>query len=263
MNCSAIDPYVLRVSFTNLSLSSGTFVNQSELSADSTTTTDPAKGLTDHFQPAVYYIAVEAVTSSGQRAVGVSSGVTIDVTPPLPTSPVLHYDASSPPLTSEEPVSFQGSNSSIVASWQFHDTESGIVEYRWAIGTAPNITDIQGFYSVGSQTQARNDSLLGLIEHNVTYYVTVEAVNGAGLSTVAVSDGVTYVATELNRTGIEPFVVVEYSVGDDDAALEDGVFVDSDGVVLVVVAEGDRAGVRWEGVEEEVEEICECVCVSV
>lgn len=62
-------------------------------------------------------------------------------------------------------------------------------EYRWAIGSSQNLTDIQPFTSVGTGQFAANLSLSGLLENKKTYYVHVEALNEAGLKTVAVSDG--------------------------------------------------------------------------
>ena len=105
--------------------------------------------------------------------------------------------------------------------------------------------------SVGTNTEAINSSLLGILEHNTTYYVTVVAANGAGLSANATSSGVLYTATVLNSTALQGVVTVE-SVGSVGVRGENGSVVE----VLVVEVE-DRAAIAWEGVTEDVEDICE------
>ncbi|KAL4221421.1 hypothetical protein ACF0H5_019679 [Mactra antiquata] len=78
--------------------------------------------------------------------------------------------------------------SSIHAHWNFVDHESEIVEYYWAIGTVLGGTQLQGFVSVGRRTFASHSSLN--LVHDSTVYVTVVAVNAAGLKTVSYSDPV-------------------------------------------------------------------------
>ena len=63
------------------------------------------------------------------------------------------------------------------------------MEYLWAIGTSPNATDIQHYLSAGTNSFAFNNKLEGILEDNSTYYVTLKAVNEAGLVTTVVSDG--------------------------------------------------------------------------
>ncbi|CAC5401969.1 unnamed protein product [Mytilus coruscus] len=71
--------------------------------------------------------------------------------------------------------------SSIHASWLFEDTESPIVQYLWAVGYTEGSTEIQGFTSVGVNTFGFNYNVT--LVHSTTIYVTVIAVNAAGLST--------------------------------------------------------------------------------
>ena len=132
------------------------------------------------------------------------------------------------------------------------DTESGVVDYQWGIGTSPNTTDIQPLVSVGVETSGINRDLLGVLKHNETYYVTVVAKNGAGLSASLTSDGVTYSASELNSTALEEVVEIEFDrrlavVGEGE---------------IVVVEQGDRAAIMWDGVSDDVEDICKQLCVS-
>ena len=214
-NCTIVDPDTIPFTLYNLSLSSGYYTNFSQSDAgdgefefESTNQNEAntmVSLLTNHFQPSVYYVTVHATSASGKTIYSVSNGVIIDTTPPEILSPIEHFDAS---FDFAQPTSFQGDESTILARWRFRDPESGITEYLWAIGTAPYGQDIQAYESVGTATEATNASLAGILEHNTTYYVTVMATNGAGLSANATSGGVTYIATELNRTEVETVVQV-------------------------------------------------------
>ncbi|XP_053398434.1 uncharacterized protein LOC128556766 [Mercenaria mercenaria] len=76
--------------------------------------------------------------------------------------------------------------SSIHADWSFTDPETDILEYMWAIGTVQGGTQLQPFLSVGRRTFASNSSLR--LEHDTVVFITVVAVNAAGLRTVSYSD---------------------------------------------------------------------------
>lgn len=210
-----MDPNTVPFTFYNLTLSPGYYTNFSQSDAEDedfefeSTNQNEANTmislLTNHFQPSVYYITVHAISASGKTLYSVSNGVTIDTTPPNLISPIEHFDAS---FEFAQPTSFQGDDSTISAQWRFHDPESGVTENFWAIGTTPYGQDVQAYESIGMATEAANASLAGILEHNTTYYVSVIATNGAGLSANATSGGVTYIATELNRTEVEVFVQV-------------------------------------------------------
>ncbi|XP_060577218.1 uncharacterized protein LOC132734491 [Ruditapes philippinarum] len=76
--------------------------------------------------------------------------------------------------------------SSIHAEWSFIDPETDILEYMWAIGTVKGGTQLQTFKSVGRRTFASNNTLR--LEHDTVVYVTVIAINAAGLRTRSYSD---------------------------------------------------------------------------
>ena len=184
---------------------------------------------------------MEAVTASGNRVLSSSNGVTIDTSPPVLVSPIQHFDVS---FSDADPVRFQGNNSTISARWTFHDEQSFVTEYMWAIGTVPFGTDTQPFTSVGLEGGATTTNLV--LMHNTTYYVSVVARNGAGLVNNVTSDGITYIQTELNETLLNRIVDVGFTriqtFGNE------------------TVREIDRdfyASVRWEGVGGDIEDICE------
>jgi hypothetical protein len=116
----------------------------------------------------------------------VSDGVTVsgggDMTAPFPG---FVNDGGGPDIDT------QASTTTIVANWSgFSDPESGITSYQWAIGTTPGGEQTQPFVSVGTAASSASNMALSLI-NSVTYYVTVRATNGSGLTVSATSDGVT------------------------------------------------------------------------
>ena len=255
-NCTDTDPYTIPLTFQGLSLDDGYYsdIDQSlgsggELPLHLTNENAInvlSHPLTDHFQPPVYYITIEAVTASGKRFASSSNGVTIDTSLPVLVAPIEHFDVT---FSTVEPTIFQGNNDTISASWVFRDPQSGIVEYLWAIGSNPYGEDIQELTSVGTATQATNSNLLGLLEPNTTYYVTVIAVNGAGLRANETSSGITYIISELNVTELEQIFVVEFA--------EIFFFPVNEMVneILRTLRE-DRASILWAGVSEDIEEMC-------
>lgn len=256
VNCTEIDPYTINFTLTNLTLSPGYHTNQSDASSGSFEFESENNDNTlvslfsDYFQPATYYTTVEAITASGQHIISSSNGVIIDITPPELISSIDHFDVT---FSNVQPIDFQGSNNTISARWAFDDLESGIVEYQWSIGTAPNETDIQSFISVGREMKGTNSDLDGVLVDNTTYYVTVIATNGAGLSSSETSNGVMFSSSVLNLTALEEVVEIEFVrslvVSDDD---DDG---EGEEVVLVVQQE-DHAVITWDGVSNDVEDIC-------
>ncbi|MCE5324310.1 DUF4962 domain-containing protein [bacterium] len=81
--------------------------------------------------------------------------------------------------------------SQIHASWVSTDSESGITEYQYAIGTTVGGTDIAGWTapSPATATQVTHTGLSLVV--GPTYYVSVKATNGQGLvSSVGTSDGI-------------------------------------------------------------------------
>ncbi|XP_048258679.1 uncharacterized protein LOC124137747 [Haliotis rufescens] len=131
--------------------------------------------------PVLYYLTVKAVLGSGTEAISSSDGFNIDASPPLfDTDVMLYIDVAQGNFT---PVTYQGSNDTIKAIWKCNDNESEIVNYDWAIGRTPGGQELQTFVSAGENPTSTNSGLVGLLEHNTTYYVTVRCTNGGGLVT--------------------------------------------------------------------------------
>eukprot|EP00961_Rhodomonas_salina_P121910 1641736-Rhodomonas_salina.1 len=108
-----------------------------------------------------------------------SSRIIVEVTPPEigsvfcgPTE-LLHTRFHSDPTT-------------LQASWtRFRDSESGLVSFQWALGSTAGQSDIMAFQSVGLQTHGVAALTLS---HGDTFYISVMATNGVGMSAVASSE---------------------------------------------------------------------------
>ncbi|KAL9987481.1 hypothetical protein ACROYT_G001794 [Oculina patagonica] len=132
--------------------------------------------------PGARYISeITCTNADGFSSTSSSDGVIVDVTPP--NSGLVH-DGSS--LLSN--IQFQYSTTAVEAVWEpFRDHESGVVKYRWGLGTSPDNVDVLNFTDVGLMTSVKKDNLT--LIHGERYYVTVEATNGAGMTSHGWSDG--------------------------------------------------------------------------
>ncbi len=113
--------------------------------------------------------------------------VDTDITPPEPGTV---NDRPEADLVSED-IATQTSRDSISANWAgFTDAESDIERYEYAIGTSPGAQDVVPFtgFSFSGLTSYTKTGLT-LIEGR-TYYTTVRAINRAGLTVTASSNGV-------------------------------------------------------------------------
>lgn len=95
-----------------------------------------------------------------------------------PTIPVITDDGN-----------FTNQQTKLHASWSSSDAESGIVEYKYSIGTAPGVTDVMPWTSVGLITEVTPEGLT--LSIGQTYYFNVIAKNGVGLESTNSSNGIT------------------------------------------------------------------------
>lgn len=88
---------------------------------------------------------------------------------------------------------FQGLT--ISGNWSFTDIHSDIVQYEYAVGTSPNSDDVIAWSNTGTATSFTESFTSGVIGQ--TYYVSVKATNGAGLTAQSSSNGQIYSQDDL------------------------------------------------------------------
>lgn len=110
----------------------------------------------------------------------ISDDITLDTS--APSAPTVTDEGAYTPSTDE-----------LIASWSgASDAESGMEQYRYAIGTSAGGTDVVGWTTTNDTAITRTGLSLTTGQ---TYYFSVQAQNGAGLwSTSGVSDGIMVVA---------------------------------------------------------------------
>ncbi|XP_063399976.1 uncharacterized protein LOC134684607 [Mytilus trossulus] len=125
----------------------------------------------------IYYATVTATDFAGRSTTKTSNPVIVDYTQPT---------------KSDEPIYLVGrhitSTREVEACWTsvFEDVESGINHYEWYIGSQPGYYDIMSRAMVTGEECGHSNTPLDLLDGH-SYYITVEAFNNAGLSSVATS----------------------------------------------------------------------------
>ena len=202
--------------------------------------------LPNELKPGTYYLTILATSASGQVSTSSSNGVLVDITPPVLLS-IKHYDVE---FSLTQSTSYQGNNHTISASWNFDDPESGVIEYYWAIGTTPYGEEIQNFTFVGVNNYAENSNLDDVLVNNVTYYVTVLAKNGAGISQKSSSNGITFILIELNQTMLDLFVHVHH------IGTFDNIILNGKSQQILRSESDNSATVEWSGIPDDISKTC-------
>nr|XP_006820035.1 PREDICTED: uncharacterized protein LOC102804825 [Saccoglossus kowalevskii] len=126
-----------------------------------------------------YYATLKAIDFVGLSVKSISSAVIIDTSIPIKTN-----------VTIDVGGTYHHSTTSISAAWNmlFYDKESGVSYYEWAIGSTPAIDDIFPFTPSNYAYGTAEDLTL---REGHSYFISVRAYNGAGMSAMAISWAVT------------------------------------------------------------------------
>jgi len=149
----------------------------SSTTLDSNLVTGHSVNLTGLGSFKTYHYRVKSTDAAGNPATSTDHVfTTIDLT--RPTNPVVSDDGKSTTGLTE-----------LHASWTSSDVDSGVAEYRYAIGTSSGGTDVVNWTSVGTDTAVTKTGLK--LRAGTTYYFAVKAYNGQGLSSdVGISNGI-------------------------------------------------------------------------
>lgn len=124
----------------------------------------------------IYVLGLTAYDVLGYAAFDVSDGIAIDLTPPRITQ-------------LEDDGQVTGRTDRLTMRWAGSDSPSGIEAYEFAFGTSPDLIDnVVPWQGIGLETSVTVEGL-ALVE-GATYYGAVRAVDMAGNSDLAVTDGI-------------------------------------------------------------------------
>ena len=120
-------------------------------------------------------------------------------------------------LKETKDIDYQRSRTFVSASWFIaEDPESDIIILTWCVGSRPRSCDLNPSSSLDVNATKISTFLNQPIKHGERYYVTVNATNGAGLTSVMATNGVTVDYTP------PIFGIVIDGKGDDVDYLKDG-----------------------------------------
>lgn len=128
--------------------------------------------------PSTYAFPVFARDTSGNTSLAVSL-ITVNVDSTVPSTPAVTDDGA-----------YTTNRHQLHASWSAADPETGVSEYRYAIGTSEGGTDVLNWTSAGASTSMTREGLS--LAYDSIYYISVRAKNTVGQwSAVGSSDGIT------------------------------------------------------------------------
>ena len=117
----------------------------------------------------------------------------------------------------------------MAATWlTVEDLESDVITLTWCVGTSPTLCDLKqptSLHALETKASAFLNQPMGL---GANYYVTLIAINGAGLTTTMVSDG----------------VFVDYTPP------TAGLVIDGNDSEIDFVRDGETIYARWSGFED-------------
>ena len=129
-----------------------------------------------------YNLVIKAMNFAELETTAVSNPFILDKTPP---ESGMVFDGDD----YLKDQAYQSSFSEISVSWKgFQDKESGITRYELCVGSNAGLCDVSGYTNYGLATNAIINNLN--LTHNETYYTTIRAVNGAGQTSFATSNGI-------------------------------------------------------------------------
>ena len=129
-----------------------------------------------------YYSTVSCYNAAGYRTVISSDGILIDTTSPVSGNV---YDGKG-----KQDKMYQSETSFVDCSWDsFIDAESGVTEYSVCLGSSAGLCDVHVKTESINSAEWQFSNLI--LEDKRIYYCSVYGTNGAGLSSVSTSDGVT------------------------------------------------------------------------
>ena len=134
-----------------------------------------------------YHAIVRGTNRIGMSSETTTDGVLIDLTPPTLKRKIQELS----------PVLFRCTDEHLMASWnELEDLESGVVEYKWCVGTAKTSCDVVPLRSVGKET--RSSAIVNRLLSGLNIFSNVYGVNGAKLKKQIISEPCTVITEAPN-----------------------------------------------------------------
>ena len=128
-----------------------------------------------------YFVTVQATSESGYITAATSNGVTVDSTPAI--------KGKVRDGTTLTDIDYQNDYAYIYCNWDnFRDEESDVTSYTWCAGTTKGSCDVVKETDVGDRTSV-SQQILPPLPEGIEIFLTVSALNRAGMSSVSFSDG--------------------------------------------------------------------------
>ena len=164
----------------NLSLSSNLTQADNDSTASNTMAQDPSRP-----RLPTYYLDVRVTDHSGRATDVKSAGLVVDTSPPV----VSYVRCFDPTRSNGGAISFLGNNRTVGVQWLASEDISDVVEVRISLGTQAGLDDVVPQMRT-NKTQIEHifAAFKTPLEEGGVYYVTVEALNEAGLTSQAWSN---------------------------------------------------------------------------
>lgn len=133
------------------------------------------------YQLPTYFLDVRVTDHSGRVTEVKSSGVVVDTSPPV----INYIRCFDPTFFGDIAISYLGNNYTVGASWEASEDISDISEVKVSLGTQPGLDDVVQQILIEHQTEYIFTNFSSPLEETGVYFITVEAINAAGLSTQA------------------------------------------------------------------------------
>lgn len=169
------------------------------------------------FHLPTYFLDVKVVDHSGLYTEAKSVGIIVDTSPPVISS--IHcFD---PVYSHDEAVVYLGNNHTVGVAWDANDDVSSITEVWISLGTEPLVDDVRTKVQKNiSMNQHIFDELQDVLREGRQYFVTVEVVSDAHLSSQAWSNfTVSTTVPDMKAMSVSMSYATAYNISNEQVAL--------------------------------------------
>lgn len=137
--------------------------------------------------PTTRTVTISGITGNGTLGISIAAGTAGASAPAAGPSTTFTVDNTAPVMGSVTDDTYTTSTTSLSGAWSATDSDSGVTRYEYAVGTdrVTALNDIKNWTDAGTATSAGISGLSLTIGQ--TYYVSVRATNGVGVTSAPMS----------------------------------------------------------------------------